>query len=334
MEYKTHNTNDELTHWGIKGMRWGVRRYQNSDGSLTDAGKKRYSDEMQSLKEKERSLKKRQSAKDKFDRLNAKRRELEEWENELNGKRTPSKPVHKKTVSEMTNEELWERTSRLQAEANYYNAQKNLANANPPKVSAGQRFVSSLMNDVVAPAAKNVGKSWLENTLKDKLGLNNTDPLKELENEYKKLDWEKKIDNLKKGKSDDSNLTWEERLKKQQWETNERTRKKQEASEREAAEKAAAKKAEADAAEKVAKKAAEAKERAVKAAEREAKAAERAIIKEVEKAAKAAEKAAEKADKDTVVYGTKAYEKKVDKMLDKMDNDAWNLYYDRYYKQS
>lgn len=33
--------NNELTHWGIRGMRWGVRRYQNKDGSLTAAGKKR-----------------------------------------------------------------------------------------------------------------------------------------------------------------------------------------------------------------------------------------------------------------------------------------------------
>lgn len=32
---------DELCHWGIKGMKWGVRRYQNEDGTLTAAGKKR-----------------------------------------------------------------------------------------------------------------------------------------------------------------------------------------------------------------------------------------------------------------------------------------------------
>lgn len=33
---------DELTHHGTRGMKWGVRRYQNSDGSLTAEGRKRY----------------------------------------------------------------------------------------------------------------------------------------------------------------------------------------------------------------------------------------------------------------------------------------------------
>ena len=35
--------NNELYHHGTKGMKWGVRRYQNADGSLTNAGKSRYS---------------------------------------------------------------------------------------------------------------------------------------------------------------------------------------------------------------------------------------------------------------------------------------------------
>lgn len=36
------NTNSYLIHHGIKGQQWGVRRFQNPDGSLTNAGKKRY----------------------------------------------------------------------------------------------------------------------------------------------------------------------------------------------------------------------------------------------------------------------------------------------------
>ena len=35
---------NELYHHGVKGMKWGVRKYQNSDGSLTSEGQKRLSD--------------------------------------------------------------------------------------------------------------------------------------------------------------------------------------------------------------------------------------------------------------------------------------------------
>ena len=35
--------NSELYHWGIKNMKWGIRRFQNKDGSLTPLGRKRYS---------------------------------------------------------------------------------------------------------------------------------------------------------------------------------------------------------------------------------------------------------------------------------------------------
>lgn len=37
--------NAQLCHWGIKGQKWGIRRFQNKDGSLTPVGRKRYADD-------------------------------------------------------------------------------------------------------------------------------------------------------------------------------------------------------------------------------------------------------------------------------------------------
>lgn len=50
VEFSSENS---LTHYGIKGQKWGVRRFQNEDGSLTSAGRKRYKsfDELKSRDE-------------------------------------------------------------------------------------------------------------------------------------------------------------------------------------------------------------------------------------------------------------------------------------------
>lgn len=42
MEYRAIYADEPLAHHGIKGQKWGVRRFQNPDGSLTSLGKKRY----------------------------------------------------------------------------------------------------------------------------------------------------------------------------------------------------------------------------------------------------------------------------------------------------
>lgn len=66
----------ELYHWGIKGMKWGVRRYQNSDGSLTPAGRKR-------LEKADRKWAKKKSDKITAKAQKATSKELNKYANEL-----------------------------------------------------------------------------------------------------------------------------------------------------------------------------------------------------------------------------------------------------------
>ena len=116
-----------LAHYGIRGMKWGVRRYQNKDGSLTAAGKKRYSSD---------------------------------GGNAGTTKSTTSSSSGRKKVSEMTDDELNRAVRRLQLEQQY-------RQLNPEKVSAGQKFVNKVAKDVIIPAATTVARNAVQKVMQD-----------------------------------------------------------------------------------------------------------------------------------------------------------------------
>ena len=60
---------DELQHHGIKGQKWGVRRFQNADGSLTTAGKQRASATKKHTDAKNRGTLTNAQLKQKIERL-------------------------------------------------------------------------------------------------------------------------------------------------------------------------------------------------------------------------------------------------------------------------
>lgn len=72
-----YNHTDELYHWGIKGQKWGVRRFQNKNGSLTSAGRKRQKRQM-SQDAKEASIIKKKKV---SEMSNAELRKLNERQN-------------------------------------------------------------------------------------------------------------------------------------------------------------------------------------------------------------------------------------------------------------
>ena len=111
------NETNSLKHHGILGMKWGVRRYQNKDGSLTPAGKRKAA-----------------KMKDEYAKLTGKRlirkpTPKSTTDTDQNGKEN----VNRKAIKDMSDTEVQKRIDRLQKEKQLMGLQNDTA-------SKGEKF--------------------------------------------------------------------------------------------------------------------------------------------------------------------------------------------------
>lgn len=201
----------ELYHHGVIGQKWGVRRYQNSDGSLTAAGKKRYSvkEGLSSIKDKVTSLKnKKASEKEK----NKPKKEETEPKKEI--KEKPKKV----NIKDLSDSELTAYKNRLTLEKsvigleNEVYGRTKMSDVKKSKaIEKGKNFVLDVGGYVLKESLKSAGKAYLEKKLKEKLGVETKDKkedsdLQLLKNKYEKLSYTKKIKDLKNGSNTKVNM--------------------------------------------------------------------------------------------------------------------------------
>ena len=124
--------NDELMHYGVPGMKWGVRR------TPAQLGRKKTSSSRFLLGKKKSKAKAKTKTK-----------------SESSKEETAPK---KKSVKEMSDDELNAAIRRMQLEQTY-------ASLSPQKVSMGKKIAKTILNDVVVPAATDVGRQMVKSTL-------------------------------------------------------------------------------------------------------------------------------------------------------------------------
>ena len=140
---------NELYHFGIKGMRWGVRRYQNPDGSLTNVGQKRYERDQRENSGKKKGNKVGSSDPNRWvkEDLTRSRKLVDETNSmsnklkNINNEKIRNRPKTRTDLSSMTDKEMRDRINREILERQYNDM------FTPQKTSRGREYVNKVLDN-------------------------------------------------------------------------------------------------------------------------------------------------------------------------------------------
>lgn len=165
--------NVELYHSGRKGMKWGVRLYQNKDGSLTPLGRIRYS-----------------KIERQYEKVTGKKLGSNPSDSSTETSVRSSKP---KSISEMSNAEIQAKIDRIRLET-------TLDSLTPKHVSAGEKFVNGVKSSATSilkdKGTKIVG-DYLDKKIRESIGLTNKDPNAALKKEAETMNYKRQIEMAK-----------------------------------------------------------------------------------------------------------------------------------------